>query len=88
MTVLASWFYHPIRGINFVTLYFRFLYDLLHLESFLLMNELQYCADLQISQVHQQIFLYNYQRNTLKNFLNSSIKSFSITQDFSSFSVE
>ena len=46
---LVSRSYHPILGINFSTLYFRFHYDLLPSVSFLLMNELHYCTDLQVS---------------------------------------
>ena len=37
---------------------FSFSYDLLPSESFLLMNKLCYCTDLQVSQIPQQIFLY------------------------------
>ena len=48
----------PILDINFSTLYFRFPYDLLTSVSFLSMNELYYCTYKQVSQVHQQIFLY------------------------------
>ena len=58
LKILASWSYHQILGINFSTLYFRFPYDLLPSESFLFMNELHYCTDLQVSHIYKQIFLY------------------------------
>ena len=45
--------YHQILDINLSKLYFRFPYDLLPSESFLLMKELRYCTDLQEGQVHQ-----------------------------------
>ena len=51
------------------------------------MNELYYCTDQRVSQVHQHIVLLE-EKYLHIFFLNSSIKSLSITQDFSSFSEE
>ena len=73
---------HSILGINFSKLYFRFTYDLLQWESFLLMNELHNCTNLQVRQVHNK-FSCIISREILKQiFLNSSIKSFNHTRFF------
>ena len=52
------------------------------------MNELHYCSHLQVSQVHQHIFFVLLAEKYLNIFSLIVLLNLSITQDFSSFSVE
>ena len=86
--IVVSRCYHQILEINFFTLYFRFPYDLLPSDSFLLMNELYYYTDLQVGHVHQQIFFVLLAEKYLNIFSLIVLLNLSITQDFLRFFVE